>query len=127
MKQTETNKLRQDLTPEEKEKALKIGRIEFKSAGAKRKGKNRLEHKTERQVLGGLGFQQCIAAGVIGELRTAIRAAAGDRTADRIADPVDADRDNSRELGFKQGRRAETLAGRSAKHFATFKSHRPLA
>ena len=37
MKQTETNKLRQDLTPEEKEKTLKIGRIEFKSAGATRK------------------------------------------------------------------------------------------
>jgi hypothetical protein len=36
MKQTET-KLREDLTPEEKEKALKIGRIEFKSAGATRK------------------------------------------------------------------------------------------
>jgi hypothetical protein len=37
MKQTEINKLREDLTPEEKEKALKIGRIEFKSAGATRK------------------------------------------------------------------------------------------
>ena len=37
MKQTETNKLRQDLTPEEKEKTLKIGRIEFKSTGAIRK------------------------------------------------------------------------------------------
>jgi len=37
MKQTETNKLRGDLTPEQKEKAEKIGRIEFKSAGATRK------------------------------------------------------------------------------------------
>ena len=37
MKQTETNKLRQDLTPEERERADRIGRIEFKSAGATRK------------------------------------------------------------------------------------------
>jgi len=37
MKQTETNKLRQDLTLEEREKAERIGRIEFKSAGATRK------------------------------------------------------------------------------------------
>jgi hypothetical protein len=37
MKQTETNKLRSDLTLEEKAKAEKIGRIEFKSAGATRK------------------------------------------------------------------------------------------
>jgi hypothetical protein len=37
MKQTETNKLRSDLTPEQKEKAEKIGRIDFKSAGAIRK------------------------------------------------------------------------------------------
>ena len=29
--------LRSDLTPKEKEKALKIGRIEFKSTGATRK------------------------------------------------------------------------------------------
>ena len=36
-KETDRNKLREDLTPEEKEKALKIGRIEFKSAGATRK------------------------------------------------------------------------------------------
>jgi hypothetical protein len=37
MKQTETNKLRSDLTPEERAKAEKIGRIKFKSAGATRK------------------------------------------------------------------------------------------
>jgi hypothetical protein len=37
MGKTETNKLRQDLTPEEREKAERIGRIEFKSAGATRK------------------------------------------------------------------------------------------
>jgi len=37
MEKTETNKLRQDLTPEEKEKAIKISRIDFKSAGATRK------------------------------------------------------------------------------------------
>jgi hypothetical protein len=37
MKQTETNKLRSDLTSEEREKAERIGRIEFKSAGATRK------------------------------------------------------------------------------------------
>jgi hypothetical protein len=39
MKQTGANKLRQDLTPEDedKEKALKIGRIDFKRAGATRK------------------------------------------------------------------------------------------
>ncbi len=37
MNKTETNKLRQDLTPEEREKAERIGRIEFKSAGATRK------------------------------------------------------------------------------------------
>ena len=37
MKQTETNKLRSDLTPEEKAKAEKIGRIDFQSAGATRK------------------------------------------------------------------------------------------
>jgi hypothetical protein len=37
MKQTETNMLRQDLTLEEREKAERIGRIEFKSAGATRK------------------------------------------------------------------------------------------
>ena len=30
-------KLREDLTPEQREKAEKIGRIEFKSAGATRK------------------------------------------------------------------------------------------
>ena len=32
MKQTETNKLREGPTSEEKEKVLKIGRIKFKSA-----------------------------------------------------------------------------------------------
>ena len=37
MNKTETNKLRQDLTPEEREKAERIGRIEFKSAEATRK------------------------------------------------------------------------------------------
>ncbi len=37
MKQTETNKLREGPTSEEKEKVLKIGRIKFKSAGATRK------------------------------------------------------------------------------------------
>jgi hypothetical protein len=35
--QQKADRLREDLTPEEKEKALKIGRIEFKSAGAVRK------------------------------------------------------------------------------------------
>jgi hypothetical protein len=34
---TETRKLREDLTPEEREKAERIGSIEFKSAGATRK------------------------------------------------------------------------------------------
>jgi hypothetical protein len=33
----QTDKFRQDLTPEERAKAEKIGRIEFKSAGATRK------------------------------------------------------------------------------------------
>lgn len=37
MEKQETNKLRSDLTPEQREKAEKIGRIEFKSAGATRK------------------------------------------------------------------------------------------
>jgi hypothetical protein len=37
MKQPEPTRLREDLTPEQKERALKIGRIEFKSAGAIRK------------------------------------------------------------------------------------------
>jgi hypothetical protein len=38
MAKTETTrKLRDDLTPEEREKAEKIGSIEFKSAGATRK------------------------------------------------------------------------------------------
>jgi hypothetical protein len=37
MTKTEANKLRKDLSEEEKEKALKIGRIEFKSAGSIRK------------------------------------------------------------------------------------------
>jgi hypothetical protein len=32
MKQTETNKLRQDLSPEQKEKAERTGRLAFKSA-----------------------------------------------------------------------------------------------
>jgi hypothetical protein len=32
MKQTETNKLRQDLTSEQKEKAERMGRLAFKSA-----------------------------------------------------------------------------------------------
>jgi hypothetical protein len=34
---TETRKLSEDLTPEEREKAERIGSIEFKSAGATRK------------------------------------------------------------------------------------------
>jgi hypothetical protein len=38
MKTTETKrKLRDDLTPEEREKAERVGSIEFKSAGATRK------------------------------------------------------------------------------------------
>jgi hypothetical protein len=38
MEKTETTrKLREDLTPEQREKAEKIGSIEFKSAGATRK------------------------------------------------------------------------------------------
>ncbi len=37
MKQPEPTRLREDLTPEQKERALKIGRIEFKSTGAIRK------------------------------------------------------------------------------------------
>jgi hypothetical protein len=37
MKTTETNKLRSDLTSQQKEKAEKIGRIEFKLAGATRR------------------------------------------------------------------------------------------
>ena len=38
MENTESKpKLRADLTPEERDRALKIGRIEFKSAGATRK------------------------------------------------------------------------------------------
>ena len=38
MEKTETKrKLREDLTPEQREKAEKIGSIEFKSAGAIRK------------------------------------------------------------------------------------------
>lgn len=36
-KKTEASKLRADLTEEQKAEALRIGRIEFKSAGATRK------------------------------------------------------------------------------------------
>jgi hypothetical protein len=36
-KQTDERKLREDLTPEQREKAERIGSIEFKSAGATRK------------------------------------------------------------------------------------------
>jgi len=39
MADTQKNKLRIDLTREEKAKAEKIGRIEFKSAGAVRKAR----------------------------------------------------------------------------------------
>jgi hypothetical protein len=37
MEKTGTRKLREDLTPEQREKAERIGSIEFKSAGATRK------------------------------------------------------------------------------------------
>jgi hypothetical protein len=37
MNKTETRKLREDLTPEQWEKAERIGSIDFKSAGATRK------------------------------------------------------------------------------------------
>jgi hypothetical protein len=37
MEKTETRKLRENLTPEQREQAERIGSIEFKSAGATRK------------------------------------------------------------------------------------------
>jgi hypothetical protein len=37
MKQTETRKVRTDLTPEEIERLAKYGTVDFKSAGATRK------------------------------------------------------------------------------------------
>jgi hypothetical protein len=37
MQKTETRKLREDLTPEQRERLEKYGAIEFKSAGATRK------------------------------------------------------------------------------------------